>query len=56
MDLLSSRTHIITGILIGLFAIHMKTRFDDMRDPWRAELRRLEGVFDARVRHREEWR
>jgi hypothetical protein len=26
----------------------MKQRFDDMRDLWRAELRRVEEVLDAR--------
>jgi hypothetical protein len=30
------------------------TRFDDMRDLWRAELRRVEEVLDARLRHIEE--
>ena len=30
------------------------TRFDDMRDLWRAELRRFEEVLDARLRHIEE--
>ncbi|HEU0139870.1 MAG TPA: hypothetical protein VFQ79_09180 [Bryobacteraceae bacterium] len=25
-------------------------RFDDMRDLWRAELRRLEEVLDARIK------
>lgn len=29
-------------------------RFDDMRDLWRAELNRVEGVFDARLKHLEE--
>jgi predicted ATPase len=29
-------------------------RFDDMRDLWRAELRRVEEVLDARLRHIEE--
>jgi hypothetical protein len=29
-------------------------RFDDMRDLWRAELRRVEDVFDARLSHLEE--
>lgn len=28
-------------------------RFDDMRDLWRAELRRVEEVLDARLRHTE---
>jgi hypothetical protein len=26
-------------------------RFDDMRDLWRAELRRVEAVLDARLKH-----
>ena len=29
-------------------------RFDDMRDLWRAELRRVEEVIDARLKHVEE--
>jgi methyl-accepting chemotaxis protein len=29
-------------------------RFDDMRDLWRAELRRVEEVIDARLKHLEE--
>ena len=29
-------------------------RFDDMRDLWRAELRRVEEFLDARLRHIEE--
>jgi hypothetical protein len=33
-------------------AIHR--RFDDMRDLWRAELRRVEEVLDARLKHLEE--
>jgi hypothetical protein len=32
----------------------INTRFDDMRDLWRAELRRVEGVLDARLSHLEE--
>jgi hypothetical protein len=32
------------------------TRFNDMRDLWRAELRRLEEVLDARLKHIEERR
>ncbi len=31
-------------------------RFDDMRDLWRAELRRVEEVIDARLKHLEERR
>jgi hypothetical protein len=29
-------------------------RFDEMRDTWRAELRRVEEVIDARLKHLEE--
>ncbi len=32
----------------------MDKRFDDMRDLWRAELRRVEEVLDARLKHLEE--
>jgi hypothetical protein len=31
-------------------------RFDDMRDLWRAELRRVEEVLDARLKHLEQRR
>ena len=34
----------------------INTRFDDMRDLWRAELRRVEEVLDARLKHIEERR
>jgi hypothetical protein len=33
---------------------HMDARFDDSRETWRAELRRVEGVLDARLKHLEE--
>jgi hypothetical protein len=33
---------------------HMDGRFDDMRDMWRGELRRVEEVIDARLKHLEE--
>lgn len=33
---------------------NVNTRFDDMRDLWRAELRRVEDVLDARLKHLEE--
>ena len=47
--------------LIGLMIMFMNSkfeaidkRFDDMRDLWRAELRRVEEVLDARLKHIEE--
>ncbi len=51
------------GIVAALFTAHLNARFDaidrrfdDMRDLWRAELRRVEEVIDARLRHLEERR
>jgi hypothetical protein len=34
----------------------MNKRFDDMRELWRTELRRVEEVLDARLKHIEEER
>lgn len=50
---------VLVGILInnsrlGDLRSHMDARFDDMRDTWRAELRRVEEVIDARLKHIEE--
>jgi len=54
---------LFNATLIGLFAMHVNARFDaidkrfdDMRDLWRAELRRVEEVLGARLRHLEERR
>ena len=33
---------------------HVDNRFDDMPDMWRTELRRMEEVFDAHLKHLEE--
>lgn len=51
----------LTGIVGALFTAHVNAkfaaidkRFDDMRDLWRAELRRVEEVLDARLKHLEE--
>jgi hypothetical protein len=38
----------------GFTAVHK--RIDEMRDLWRAELRRVEEVLDARLKHLEESR
>ena len=32
---------------------HMDARFDDMRTTWQSELRRVEEVLDARLKHLE---
>ncbi len=59
---------LFNATLIGLVIAFIKTRFDgidtrfdainkrfdDMRDLWRAELRRVEEVLDARLKHIEE--
>ena len=39
---------------IGELRSHVDARFDDMRDSWRSELRRVEEVLDARLKHLEE--
>ena len=51
------------GLVVAFFTTHINTRFDainrrfdDMRDLWRAGLRRVEEVLDARLRHLEERR
>lgn len=50
---------VLVGILINNVRLsdlrqHMDSRFDDMRDTWRAELRRVAEVLDARLKHIEE--
>jgi hypothetical protein len=54
---------IITSILFTLLSQRMtmgfdaiNQRFDDMRDLWRAELKRVEEIIDARLKHLEERR
>ena len=49
---------VLVGILINNSRLsdlrsHMDTRFDDMRATWQAELRRVEEVLDARLKHLE---
>jgi hypothetical protein len=39
------RSHMDSG-----FA-NIDRRFDDMKETWRAELQRVEGVLDARLKH-----
>ena len=33
---------------------HIDSRFDEMRSTWQSELRRVEEVLDARLKHLEE--
>jgi hypothetical protein len=54
----------LIGLVVALFKARfdgidtrfdgINKRFDDMRDLWRAELRRVEEVLDARLKHIEE--
>jgi len=43
-------------IRLGAFETAINNRFDDMRDLWRTELRRVEEVLDARLKHIEDER
>jgi hypothetical protein len=47
---------IFNGFMFLAFSASINKRFDDMRDLWRAELRRVEEVLDARLKHIEEGR
>jgi len=50
---------ILTGLSYAALSARIEAvnqRFDDMRDLWRAELRRVEEVLDARLKHIEEQR
>jgi hypothetical protein len=47
----------LLGLVVSLFSARFDAvdkRFDDMRDLWRAELRRVEEVLDTRLKHIEE--
>ncbi len=41
---------------LSAFEAAINRRFDDMREIWRTELRRVEDVLDARLKHLEEMR
>jgi len=45
---------IVNASMLLIFSMAINKRFDDMRDLWRAELRRVEEVLDARLKHIEE--
>ena len=38
------------NIRINDLSSHMDRRFDDMKETWRTELHRVEGVLDARLK------
>ena len=40
-------------LAVTLLLMHMDSRFDGMRDLWRAELHGVEEVLDARLKHLE---
>ncbi len=50
---------VLMGILINNSRLsdlrsHMDVRFEEIKDMWRSELQRVEGVLDARLKHLEE--
>jgi len=45
----------MVGVLVALFNSKIEA-MNDMRDLWRAELRRVEEVLDARLKHLEQQR
>ena len=46
----------MVGSRLTAFEAAINKRFDDMREVWRTELRRVEDVLDARLKHLEETR
>lgn len=49
----NSRIGDLNGRINDLRA-HMDSRFDEMRNTWQSELRRVEEVLDARLKHLED--
>lgn len=52
-----AQLYLVIGVPLvfnGLGFILTNKRIDDMKDLWRAELRRVEEVLDARLTHIEE--
>ncbi|MGA2738642.1 MAG: hypothetical protein ABSG65_14490 [Bryobacteraceae bacterium] len=47
---------VMNAAMLTLAVTMLSKRFDDMRDLWRAVLRRVEQVLDARLKHLEEIR
>jgi hypothetical protein len=49
-----SRPNLVAGSRLTDLRSHMDSRFDDMRATWHSELRRVEEVLDAGLKHLEE--
>jgi ABC-type polysaccharide/polyol phosphate export permease len=47
---------LLNAAMFGLLLVYLNTRFQDLKDLWRAELRRVEEVLDARLKHLEDLR
>jgi hypothetical protein len=45
---------VMNALMLTLVTAAINKRLDDMRDLWRAELRRVEEVLDARLKHLED--
>jgi hypothetical protein len=45
---------VMNGLMFTLLVLYMNSKFDGLRDLWRAELHRVEEVLDARLKHLEE--
>lgn len=47
---------LFNGVLTGILMLHINSKFSDAREVWKAELKRVEEVLDARLKHLEEHR
>jgi len=45
---------VTNALMFTVLLVHINSRFNDLKDLWRAELRRVEEVLDARLKHLEE--
>ncbi len=45
---------LFNAVLTGVLVAYMNGQFSAQREIWRAELRRVEEVLDARLKHLEE--
>lgn len=54
LDLAVGLPILVNLLTTGLIMLYVNAKIDGLRDLWRAELRRVEEVLDARLRHLEE--